>query len=326
MYGCERRARLLAVNLLFAATLAACGGGGGSPTSPATAQPSTSAPPPSQTINASGTVVDDKTGSPLSGVRVVLMPWAPCGPTPSPASITPENDGCPTPLPSPQATTNAQGQFTLNGAPNGHYLLVIGSDTVSTPPPGYAPPTCTTGCPTPSPAPFTVQATVHDNVTLRGGAERLVAPTIPPVPTITPKPWETNGDYRLATLDAQTEMPCYIAWQYDRAQRGLAGSSIDEWLVEDVRAINGYIASGGTQPQTALTTAETWNSGGTDCANSLLGSNVWSGGFPEATNPREGWFAGQYVPYDGGSVSASGLAEFPVDPRSLVGPSLPTWL
>ena len=87
----------------------------------------------SGTTNASGVVVDDASGSPLAGVPVKLMPWGPCGATPAPSSITPENDGCPTPLPSPQATTNAQGDFTLNGAPNGHYLLVIGTDSVAPP-------------------------------------------------------------------------------------------------------------------------------------------------------------------------------------------------
>ena len=214
--------RLIASTVLVLAALAACGGGGGSnPPTPTATSVATASTTPS-TTNASGTVVDDGTGMPLAGVAVKLMPWAPCGPTPQPAtSITPENDGCPTPLPSPQATTASNGTFTLNGALSGHYILVIGADTVSTPPAGYVPPSCATNCGTPTPAPFTVQATVHDNVTLTGGNQTLLAPTLPAVPSgYTPPTWETNGDYRLATLDAAKEMPCLIAWQYlARAER-----------------------------------------------------------------------------------------------------------
>ncbi|HVA29468.1 MAG TPA: hypothetical protein VNF68_14900, partial [Candidatus Baltobacteraceae bacterium] len=214
--------RIAACGIFLCAALAACGGGGagagGGPT-PATNPPATATPTPiaaatSSTTNATGTLVNDANGSPLAGVTVKLMPWGPCGATPSPSIvITPENDGCPTPLPSPRATTAADGTFALNGAPNGKYLLVIGTDAVSTPPPGYAPPTCTTNCGTPSPAPFTATATVHDNVTLTGGNQGLKAPTLPAAPGITVPAWETNGDYRIATLDASTEMPCYIAWQ-----------------------------------------------------------------------------------------------------------------
>ncbi len=207
--------RLIASTVFILAAAVACGGGSAAgivPSPPATN---------TQTTNASGTVVDDGTGMPLAGVAVKLMPWAPCGPTPAPAtSITPENDGCPTPLPSPQATTSSNGTFALNGAPNGHYLLIIGADAVATVPPGYTTPpgNCSPNpCPAPTPVNFTVQATVHDNVTLDGGSQTLQAPTLPAVPSgYTPPSWETNGDYRLATLNATTEMPCYIAWQYQR--------------------------------------------------------------------------------------------------------------
>jgi hypothetical protein len=302
MYGCERRARLLAAILLFAATLAACGGGGGgSPSSPATIQPSPTAPPSptSSTTNASGTVVDDASGAPLSGVRVVLMPWAPCGPTPPPASITPENDGCPTPLPSPQATTNAQGQFTLNGAPNGHYLLVIGNDSTST-----------SG---------SIQATIHDNVVLKGGDQAVTAPTLPSVPTIIPPAWEANGDYRLATLNTASELPCYQAWQTARANVGSAPSSIDEWLLENVRAVNTYISSGGSASVNVLTSGGDNINGGSACSEMVLSS--FSGANAFATDSRTLWFAGQYV-----YSSGHGLAEFPIDPRSYTDPHVPTWL
>ncbi|HUA08688.1 MAG TPA: hypothetical protein VMA98_05385, partial [Candidatus Acidoferrales bacterium] len=229
------RSRSIAGTIVFCALLGACGGGGGGGSTPATSDPAPATTPTSaaSTTNASGVVVADdgngasSAGAPLAGVSVKLMPWSPCAATPSPStSITPQNDGCPTPLPSPQATTNASGQFTLSGAPNGHYLLIIGADAVATVPPGYTTPPSSCGgpCPTPTPVAGTpIQATVHDNVTLTGGNQTLVAPTLPSVASGYSAPsWETNGDYRLATLNATTETPCLIAWQYERAQNGLA--------------------------------------------------------------------------------------------------------
>jgi hypothetical protein len=313
--------RLIASTVVISAALAACGGGGSTGGTVPPAMNVTTPTPVSTTTNASGTVVDDGTGNPLPGVAVKLMPWAPCGPTPQPAtSITPENDGCPTPLPSPQATTASNGTFTLNGVPNGHYLLVIGADTVSTPPAGYAPLACTTNCGTPTPAPFTVQATVHDNVTLTGGNQTLVAPTLPTVPSgYTPPMWETNGDYRLATLNASTEMPCYIAWQYLRAQNGLAYGVADEWLTENVRADIAYVSSVGSGSVSLLTTGNASVSGGTSCPTSLVNNAVFSQA-PYSTDARTLWFGAEYV-----YVSAYGLAQFPIDPRSFTDPNHPNW-
>jgi hypothetical protein len=255
---------------------------------------------------------------------VVLMPWAPCGPTPAPAtSITPENDGCPTPLPSPQVTTAGNGSFALDGVPNGHYLLVIGADTVATAPPGYtaAPGNCGGPCPTPSPVSFTVQATVHDNVTLAGGTQTLVASTLPSVPSgYTTPTWETNGDYRLATLNATTEMPCYIAWQYERAQSNLAGATVDEWLTENARAINAYAQTGAIGSVSSIA-AGTSSSGGTSCYTANI-TNAFTLA-PEdmqANDPRAVWFGGQYA-----YATAAGLVEFPIDPRSYTDPNHPTW-
>ncbi|HTV92529.1 MAG TPA: carboxypeptidase-like regulatory domain-containing protein [Verrucomicrobiae bacterium] len=315
------------------AALAACGGGGGSSAPPptSTATPTLMPTQTASTTNASGTLVDDDNGAPIAGVAVKLMPWSPCGPTPAPAtSITPENDGCPTPLPSPQVTTGANGAFTLNGVPNGHYLLIIGADAVATVPPGYTTPpgNCSPNpCASPSPVPGTaMQATVHDNVTLTGGNQTLVAPTLPTVPAgYTAPAWETNGDYRLATLNASTEMPCLIAWQYERAQNSLAGSSVDEWLIENVRAINAYaaVAPPGSL-STPLTTGNDASTGGATCATQIS-SSFAVGASVYATDPRTAWFAGQYVPYNGGSTSAQGGAEFPIDPRSYTDPNHPTW-
>jgi hypothetical protein len=323
--------RLIAGAFGIMVALAACGGGGGGSNTP----PAMNAPTPSttptqapSTTNASGTVVDDGSGTPLAGVAVKLMPWAPCGPTPSPAtSITPENDGCPTPLPSPQVTTAANGTFTLSGVPNGHYLLIIGADAVATVPPGYTTPpgTCSPNpCASPSPVPGTaMQATVHDNVTLTGGNQALVAPTLPTVPSgYTAPMWETNGDYRLATLNASTEMPCLIAWQYERAQNSLAGSSVDEWLIEQVRKINAYqaVAPVGTSLTSyEIETPGTNTSGGTSCAASLVDAALFSQNVT-AADPRGLWFAGQY-----NDTTAYGIAEFPIDPRSYTDPNHPTW-
>lgn len=337
MWCGQNRFRVSAGTIAFSAALAACGGGGGGGNPPASTPTPMNTPTlvpsmGSTTTNASGTVVDDKTGAALAGVAVKLLPWSPCGATPSPATtITPENDGCPTPLPSPQATTNASGQFTLGNVPNGHYLLVIGTDGVATVPPGYTTPpsSCSGTCPTPSPVPGTpVQATVHDNVTLSGGNQMLAAPTLPTVPAgYTAPAWETNGDYRLATLDAQTEMPCLIAWQYERAQNGLAGSSVDEWLLENVRAENAYTVNGrpaGAIP--AISSGATNIGGGTSCASYidpiLFSQNRYS------IDARTLWFAGQYAVYSangGTNNEAAGLAEFPIDPRSYTDPNHPTW-
>lgn len=332
MWCGQNRFRVSAGTIAFSAALAACGGGGGGGNPPAstptpmntpTLVPSTGSSP---TTNASGTVVDDKTGAALAGVAVKLLPWSPCGATPSPATtITPENDGCPTPLPSPQATTNASGQFTLGNVPNGHYLLVIGTDAVATVPPGYTTPpgNCSPNpCATPSPVPGTaVQATVHDNITLTGGNQMLAAPTLPTVPAgYTAPAWETNGDYRIATLDAQTEMPCLIAWEYERAQNGLAGSSVDEWLLENVRADNAYaaVATPGSTFST-LTSDSVPTTGGVACASSVADAFGTSASV-NAPDPRTLWFAGQYV-----YSTARGLAEFPIDPRSYTDPNHPTW-
>jgi hypothetical protein len=320
--------RLIAGAFGIMVALAACGGGGGGSNTP----PAMNAPTPSttptqapSTTNASGTVVDDGSGTPLDGVAVKLMPWAPCGPTPSPAtSITPENDGCPTPLPSPQVTTAANGTFTLSGVPNGHYLLIIGADAVATVPPGYTTPpgTCSPNpCASPSPVPGTaMQATVHDNVTLTGGNQALVAPTLPTVPSgYTAPMWETNGDYRLATLNASTEMPCLIAWQYERAQYSLAGASVDEWLIESIRANIAYLNANGGGSAYLLTTGNSGTSGGTSCGASVVNSTAFAQS-AYAIDPRTVWSAGQYV-----YTTAFGLAEFPIDPRSSTDPNHPAW-
>ncbi len=304
---------------MVAALLVACGGGGGG-SNPLPVGGSTPVPvstPGSATTNASGVVVNDANGNPLAGVRVVLMPWGngpgTCGTPPPLAQETPENDGCPTPLPSPQATTNASGQFTLNAAPNGHYLLVIGNDSTSDTDP--------------------VQATVHDNVTLTGGNQTLLAPTLPPVPTITPQPWETNGEYRLATLSPTAETPCLVDWQQERAANGLAAGTIDEWLLENARAFQIYRQNpnyaNAPWPGNAFGLITTGNEGGggVSCQTGVASSFV-PGANTYAVNPQTEWFAGQFVifsAYGGTNNEAMQSIEFPIDPRSFTDPNVPVW-
>jgi hypothetical protein len=316
--------RILGVSsLAFVALLAACGGGGGgstggslpptTPTSTPTGMPtSTPSGSNSSTTTATGTVVNDANGAPLAGQRVVLMPFGPCGATPTPLSITPESDGCPTPLPSPQVTTAPNGTFSLGGVPNGHYLLVIGTDSTST-----------TG---------TITATVHDNVTLTGGAQALKAPTLPAIPMVTVPAWETNGDYRIATLNATTEVPCFQAWQTERAANNLAGSSVDEWLTENVRSEQmATLANEESSAQyeffgqDTITSANTQAQGGAGCSELVQG--VFPGGVApsvEASDPRALWFAGQYVTSTA-TTTAFGVGQFPIDPRSFTDPNHPTW-
>jgi hypothetical protein len=225
-------------------------------------------------------------------------------------------------LPSPVATTDSSGNFTLAGAPNGHYLLIIGTDTVMPVPPGYTTPAPCGACPTPTAVPGTSeQATVHDNITLFGGNQTLSAPTLPTVPAgYTAPAWEKGGAYRLATLDSTTEMPCYVAWQYQRQQRSLPLGSVDEWLVENVRANNAYAAvapPGATFNK--ITQGAANSSGGTSCVGTVVSPSVFSGN-QNAVDLRTLWFAGQF-----NYATAYGFAEFPVDPRSATDSVLATW-
>ncbi len=221
------------VPVLFAANtvlLSACGGGG--------ASGSRIGPPPTvaptQTpgaIGAEGTLVDDAGGTPLAGQRVQLDPWI-AYPTPGP-----------TPTPILTTTTDADGHFTVK-APNGTYLLVIGPDTVNTPPPGWATP-APSATDTPIPGVSGWYATVHDRLVLSGQTV-LVAPTMPPEPYYTPPATETRGAYRLSALDPLTEAPCILAYNQQRIALGLPAAVADEWSVENTRAVvnASYLALG----------------------------------------------------------------------------------
>lgn len=291
-------------SLLLLCVVACSGGGGGSapgggyapPT--ATPVPTPTATPsiaPTALTNASGIVVDDANGAPLAGVRVAVEPWI--------AGATP--------LPAPQATTLADGTFALNNVPNGHYILVIGNDV-----PGD-----------------TAQTTVHDNVTLTGGAQVLHAPTLPPVPTITPPAWETTGSYRLSTIDATTEVPCVTDFNMQRTTRSLSQGIVDEWLTESNRIILKYYETPGAVappwPNNAsggLASGGSQISGGTDC--SALAAEAFAGPPSSiyAEDTGDLWFSGKYDAYDPNvGITARGLIAITVDVRATADPSAPVW-
>ena len=273
-----------------ASVLAACGGSGGRAPTP-NPGPSSTLPPTS--TNAVGTLVDDPSGAPLSNEKVQLDPWivyATPGPTPTPVFTT---------------TTDATGHFNINAA-NGTYLLVIGSDD----------PTDTT------------RPTIHDKVVLSGQMV-LAARMMPPVPGITPAPVETNGDYRLVTIDQTHEIPCITDYDQQRTSRGLPKPVIDEWLTENVRAwVNQSVTRYNKQtdprnPFGFLTTGNDAVTGYSDCGPMATNSFTGTGVAYATISP---WYAGSYLPYQGGSpYSAYGASEFPQDPRLFKDPNAVPW-
>ena len=303
---------------LSAALLAACGGGAGSTGGDPHLPPVTA--PPSSTPNATtaqGTLVDDPSGTPLAGVPVRLAPWI-AYPTPGP-----------TPTPIALSTTDPQGHFTVS-APNGTYLLVIGPDAVNTPPPGWSTPS-PSATDTPIPGASGWRATIHDRILLNGQTT-LTAPLIQPEPLYTPPAVETNGAYRLATLDALTEAPCILAYNQDRISLGLPPAVVDEWLTENVRAMLSVAENpnGPGQTITFLTygTGHSSNSGGANCAHDTIGATGSLGDFSgqsQALNVSALWFGGIYRASDNLTYSGSGFAEFPVDPRVYPQPSVSPW-
>ncbi|HVA29109.1 MAG TPA: hypothetical protein VNF68_13080, partial [Candidatus Baltobacteraceae bacterium] len=116
----------------------------------------------------------------------------------------------------------------------------------------------------------------------------------------------------------------------ERTLHNLAGSSVDEWLMENVRTVNAWEQLPSKSGTMLLTTSEGYqNMGGTDCANSnvilAFGGN---GATPYATDPRTLWFGGQYAMYQKSGTNflqGIGLAEFPIDPRSFQDPTVAIW-
>jgi len=303
--------------------LSACGGGGGTsgpgggppPTVIPTLTP-TPTPTPATTTIARGTLVDDPSGTALSGVRVQLDPWI--------AYATPG----PTPTPIAESTTDAQGHFTIS-APNGTYLLVIGPDAVNTPPPGWSTP-APSATDTPIPGASGWRATIHDRIVLTGGGTLsapipLLAPTMPPQPLYTPPAVETSGNYRLATLDPLTEAPCILAWNSLREANGLSASVADEWSLENAYAIAwvGFQPTGGGQTLQVITTGNSNGSGGSNCNQTAM--YQWANAQPWPGNSQTLWYGGAYFPYTS-THSGYGAANFPIDPRVYTDPNGLTWL
>lgn len=316
------------VPVLFASSallLAACGGGGGGtpgggppPTINPTATPSPTPTPTPGTTVAQGTLVDDPSGAMLSGVKVQLDPWnayATPGPTPTPIAVS---------------TTDAQGHFIVN-APNGTYLLVIGSDAVNTPPPNWSTP-APNATDTPIPGASGWRPTIHDRIVLKGGGTlsaplTLAAPTMPPQPLYTPPAVETSGNYRLATIDSLTEAPCILAWNSIRAGKSLAPAVADEWSIENSYAISwvGFQPNGAGTTAYPITTGNVLDSGGANCAAATVGF-AWSmqSAQPWVTSPQSLWFGAAYIPYNA-QHSGFGAADFPIDPRVYTDPNNLVW-
>lgn len=313
--------------------IAACGGGSSGtgnplPSGPPPATPTpcpagwTGTPPACSDPNttAQGTLVDDPSGTPLAGVKVQVDPWVQYQPTPGP-----------TPTPMQTTTTDASGHFTIS-MPNGTYLLVIGDDAVHTPPPGFStpcpdntnatPPPCAVDTPIPGASDW--RPSIHAQIALTGGGTNasplpLPAPTLPADSYYTPPPVETNGDWRLTTLDAQYEAPCYLAYNQARTAHALPQAVSDEWLVENTRGDvwageNNYLqhGSGGTVQFLTGGTGASQFSGNANCAEYVASNHVFIAG-GQALNAQSLWYGGLYVV--GSGLQPFGADEEIIDPR-----------
>ena len=306
--------RLLMIGAFaLAASLAACGGGGGG--GPIGGPPATNPPTatPSNT-SAQGTVIDDPSGTALAGEKVQLDPWTWVTPVTGTGPLfTPPPNVVPGPSPTPLlvTTTDTNGHFTIT-APNGTYMLVIGS----------ADPNDTT------------HPTIHDKVVL-AGQTTLVAPTMPPIPGITPPPAETGGKYRITTVDPIQELPCLTAFDAQRVALGFPKPVVDEWLTENVRAAVAQSATafdGQVAPTNTfgfLTTGTQTLTFGTQCAQMMV---TTPGGAFDPTHTlvyatESPWFAGALNATGNPSIGKPpyGAALFPIDPRLFTDPNAVPW-
>jgi hypothetical protein len=257
-----------------------------------------------------GYVYDDPTGKPLANIPVHLAPWTGC------VKTSRFERQCPPNLPH-HAFTNARGKFELRGVRNGHYLLIVGSDD----------------------ALDFVRATVHDQVWFTGGLQRLAAPTLPTQPRPTapypsPKPVsipaiERSGNYRLASIDQTLEFPCLSAFNHARAGRGFPPLVLDEWLLENVRAIESYAKTtkpGARRYHTEAIFTGTASTGGKTCAKALV-DPAFQKAHHLAVDPRSLWYAGEFLPPGtaGQPGPAHGRQLFGIDPRAGTNSGYPPW-
>jgi hypothetical protein len=199
---------------------------------------------------------------------VSIQPWA-AYPTPGPS---------PTPL-AISATTDASGSFTLAGVPNGAYLLIIGSDSSAD----------------------ATQPTIHDHITLTGGTQALVAPTLPAIPLVTFNAVETSGKYRFRSLTNS----CFAEVKAAR-NPALVPIVADEWMLETsywLAQRTLAVQLGGnattTTPNNNGSFGSSYTSGApvTGCAQLVAflqpgvvqGPFPWYGGYYEAANSGNGW-------------------------------------
>jgi hypothetical protein len=259
-----------------------------------------------------GFVYDDPSGRPLRGVPVHVAPWTGC------TKVSRKVRECPADLPY-HTFTGASGRFELRDVPNGRYLLVIGND---------------------DDLDF-VRPTIHDAIELSGGIQRLVAPTLPGQPRPTapfPSPHpiavpavERSGNYRLATIDQTLEFPCLSAANHARAGRGFPPFVLDEWLTENVRAIEGYrktLVRGARVYRTLPIFSGTSVTGGTSCKAALVDPAFAQTGAPQlAFDPRSLWYAGEFLPAGtpGQAGRPHGMQLFGPDPRATQNPAYPMW-
>jgi hypothetical protein len=251
-----------------------------------------------------GYVYDDPTGKPLQNIPVRLAPWAGC------VKTSRFGRECPKDLPY-RAFTNARGKFELRGVPNGHYLLIVGSD----------------------------DALDFDQVWFTGGLQRLIAPTLPRQPRPTapyPSPHpvsipaiERSGNYRLGSIDETLEFPCLNAFNHARAGRSLPAFILDEWLLENVRAIESYVKTttpGGRKYDTEAILTGTSSIGGASCAKALV-DPAFQAARRIALDPRSLWYAGEFLPAGtaGQPGRAHGTQLFGIDPRDETNSGYPPW-
>jgi hypothetical protein len=250
-----------------------------------------------------GNLVDDPSGKPLAGVLVALYPWAPC-------KVSGKKLNCPKAV----ATTKTLGNGRFNlSAKNGHYILAIGSDDPND----------------------TTRPTIHDNVTLTGGVQHIVAPSMPPLPLITPNAIERNGKYRLVTVNKTRELPCFTEFNAIRLQRGLQPMVLDEWLTENDRTVTAAIVkwwNNGdhgppptpvpSNPYEGLSTGNIGIVGGNSCHD--IANDAFKLNAKYAANVQAHWFHGMWYAYDH-SKEGTGEGQFPRDPRNFVDPNVPRW-
>jgi hypothetical protein len=296
---------------LAASILAACSQGSVAavPAAPVSADAAISA---HVTTTAYGYVYDDPSGKPLSGIPVHLAPWIGC------TRISHKVRDCPADLPY-HTFSNAGGRFELRDVPNGRYLLIVGSDDALD---------------------FT-RATIHDSIVLSGGLQRLVAPTLPRQPRPTPPyppphyvavpPIERSGNYRLASIDETFEFPCLSAANHARAGRGFSPFVLDEWLTENVRAIEAYretLVPSSRVYRTAPIFSGTSVTGGKNCKAALVDPAFTQSCAPKlAFDPRSLWYAGEFIPAGtpGQPGPAHGTQLLGPDPRAYQNPAYPRW-